>query len=615
MGHSSVTKGRAALRAALTVCAWLALMTLPTRNVTPETEPSWGAVLNYAAVHHLQFGVDIIYNYGPFGFLALHSYAPATWFWIVLFQAASRAVYLLLLNEIPLPRGTSRITLLLVAIVFPLFSPDVFDFLFITFVGVLFCEPDRHERLFIKWSALAFVAAIALIKFTFFAYALFMLVCICISLASSRRIFEALRVFGIWCICLAGFWLLLARQQLANFPKWVRGSYEITQAYQLSLSIQPSKNVLWYGILLLSFMFGALFWALRARPRNFPVILLIAAGIFLAWKQGFTRCDADHFPAFFLYSGVIIVALPLVLGLERWKWTLLISCVCLGWGSMGNSKFPIPHLFENAEFLSSRHQQRNAEARLSELYDLPNIRSKLQTSTVDVVGTAQGIAIINHFNYRPAPIFQMFSAGNSWLAEANADYYCSAAAPEYVIYKPRAVDDRLETLDLSLVGLILSTRYEHVTEEKGYTLLHRKSAASSLPQLELTDCKVVKPGQEISVEQATWCKIDMEETAMERLLRLLYQSSRIRISVRTADAVYTKRFIPSMGRTGFLIPENALTLAIEDSHATRASYRPSITFRLYRTEEVLSRLPGEDSQSSTQPEMRQRTGARPRSSL
>src|ERR1700682_1673526 len=91
-----ITKAKA-LRVALNICAWLALMTLPVRNVTPETEPSWCAVLNYAAVHHLQFGIDVIYNYGPLGFLGLHSYSQATWFWIVLFQAISRAVYLFVL--------------------------------------------------------------------------------------------------------------------------------------------------------------------------------------------------------------------------------------------------------------------------------------------------------------------------------------------------------------------------------------------------------------------------------------------------------------------------------------------------------------------------------------
>jgi hypothetical protein len=592
-----------ALQVALNIFAWLALMTLPIRNVTPETEPSWCAVLNYAAIHHLQFGTDVIFTYGPLGFLGPHSYySQATWFWIVLFQAISRAVYLLVLYALPLPRpGTSRTPLLLAAVILPLFTPDVFYLLFITFVGVLFCQPPRNDGLILKWGALGLVAVIALIKVTFLFSAILMLLCICLWLATNRRFSDILKVLGVWCVCLTAFWVLLARQQLANFPRWVRSSYEIAQATQLSESIQPNRNVLFYGILLWSVVIGALFWALRARPRSFPIILLLAGGIFLAWKQGFTRCDHTHFPAFFLYAGVAIVALPTLLGLDGWKWTPLVACVCLGWGSMGHSRIPVVQaFFENARFLISHDRERKTDIRNSVLYDVPNIRREIRTSSVDVVGFSQGLAIINQFNYRPAPIFQMYAATNAWLAQANADFYCSTAAPEYVIYKPRTIDERLQTMDLALVGLVLSTRYKQIMEEKGYTLLHRTSTEHALPQLELIRAGTVLAGQEIPMEGATWCKIDMQETVVEKLCRFLYQSPRIGVSLRTADGVYTRRFVPSMARTGFLVPEKVLAIAIEDSPAVHAFYQRRITFSLYRTSEVISKLPSEDLKSSTQ---------------
>ncbi len=608
---AGMTKNGNVLRVALNICAWLALLTLPTHNVTPEAEPSWCGILNYAEVHHLQFGIDLIFNYGPLGFLALHSFSQQTWFWIVLFQAISRAVYLLMLNAVPLPsaRG-SRLPLLLAAVILPLFNVDVFYLAFMTFVGILFCQPPSNQnwRKILKWSALALVAVIALIKVSFFFYSLLIVFCISAWLLANTRAAEAVRIISLWIICLAVSWTVLARQQLANFPRWLRASYEVAQSYQLSQSIQPTKNVLFYGILLLVLVMGTLIAALRARPRSFPIILLFATGTFMAWKQGFTRADANHFPAFFLFSGIIIVALPLLLGLDGWKWTWFVACLCLGWGSMGNSKFPGLRFIENARFLCSHHEQRKADARIAAMYDLPNMRRELQSSSVDVIGTSQAIAIINHFNYRPAPVFQTFLAGNAWLAKANADFYCSAAAPQYVIYKQQTIDERLETLDSALVGLILSTRYKQVMEEKGYTLLHRTSAEHALPQLELTQSGTVQPGEEIPMEGATWCKIDMQEMVAEKLCRLFYQSARIRVSLRTADGVYTRRFVPSMARTGFLIPEKVLSLAIEDSRATRTFYRRRITFSLYRTDEVGSQLPVEDLESSTQLEPDAQTG-------
>ena len=41
-----------------------------TRPPPLELDPSWHAALEYATVHHLQFGTQIVFTFGPLGFLS-----------------------------------------------------------------------------------------------------------------------------------------------------------------------------------------------------------------------------------------------------------------------------------------------------------------------------------------------------------------------------------------------------------------------------------------------------------------------------------------------------------------------------------------------------------------
>src|SRR5208283_5853533 len=59
--------------------AWPACLTLVflsafilsgTRQPPLELDPSWHAALEYSTAHHLQFGTQIVFTFGPLGFLA-----------------------------------------------------------------------------------------------------------------------------------------------------------------------------------------------------------------------------------------------------------------------------------------------------------------------------------------------------------------------------------------------------------------------------------------------------------------------------------------------------------------------------------------------------------------
>ncbi len=61
------------------VAIGLALLTMqiPRAGFGTDSDSSWSAVLNYAHQKGWQFGTDIVYTYGPLGYLTSHHYSPA----------------------------------------------------------------------------------------------------------------------------------------------------------------------------------------------------------------------------------------------------------------------------------------------------------------------------------------------------------------------------------------------------------------------------------------------------------------------------------------------------------------------------------------------------------
>src|SRR5207244_11236768 len=65
---SRICRWRALLLAALAVLLALLLFQFPS-PAKAGLDPSWGMVLVYAHRHGLQFGRDVAFTYGPYGFL------------------------------------------------------------------------------------------------------------------------------------------------------------------------------------------------------------------------------------------------------------------------------------------------------------------------------------------------------------------------------------------------------------------------------------------------------------------------------------------------------------------------------------------------------------------
>src|SRR3954467_12285582 len=63
---------------------WLCFIRLPVSSMRDSGPQSWEAVLSFASAHHLQWGREVIFTFGPLGFLT-SDYYWGNFFWPILF--------------------------------------------------------------------------------------------------------------------------------------------------------------------------------------------------------------------------------------------------------------------------------------------------------------------------------------------------------------------------------------------------------------------------------------------------------------------------------------------------------------------------------------------------
>ena len=616
---------RAALWILYAVAGWFLLIRVPTVPPEPSVDVSWATVLHYAWAAHWQFGRDIVFNYGPLGFLHVGIYMPETWPWFLAFQVVQRAFYIALVCRLGLrlPQP-ARLVFLFGCVLFPTIDSDSIDLLFVTLAGALLCSTGRWDR-FLAIPAVLFLSIIALIKVSFLCLVLTVVACVLLHFATQRRWLAAMVVLVAFPAAFATMWVGLARQAMGNLPIFFRNAFEISNAYQQGMTWPPSLVSLASALVVLLLLLVSITkvgWR-EGRAGDFSLTLMLLGALFLAWKQGFIRADIWHTAIFFSFAMSLSIALPVffprLLGPTeaRRYWGVVVAVAVLALcGGIVDSRLSslasttrnkLPWLFSPFKAAATLSEKAHGN-RLR--YALPKIRSAVGSSSVDVFGLEQHIALLNDLNYRPPPVFQGYQACTRKLADLNVAFYRSSEAPEFVLFKLQSIDGRFPTLDNSRALLDLFYRYQFVLEEDGFLLLHQKAPPEGgiLPMQLIANGQIIA-GESLTIPNGTgtiWCELDIRENFLGRLTRLTWAQPPLFMRlIPTAGSSQHEhnRIIPSLTRGGFvlspfltstddfrtLLAQNATdptnkfdALVIEPTQLSRWLFRPRIKFAIYR---------------------------------
>jgi hypothetical protein len=636
----------------------LSLATVPSPRVPTEADQeatadaSWCAVLEYAHQHGLQFGTDVIFTYGPLGFLAtpyLFSSAAAPRFALDLLLAVLTALSICLVSrDFKIPGAIALIGtyLFLGANIYP--RTDLLLELSLLCWGIL-CIVAAGRTLLIYGLILAGLAVFAgLVKMTLLMMAVMTIAVVStdLFLRNCRRL--SLGLIGLFISGLVLAWLL-AGQNALHLGIFLRRAFVTSVGYNNAMAYEGSV-VLRGRAILTGLLVVVTIVTARRNPAGarFPVShQLLRAGwlfgmLFLVWKHGFVRTDLYHAGFFFGFAPVLALAcgalaaskdksrgLPRSLGLASPLLGRAFAVLCAM-----TALFTVQTMILPGDLSSSLAQPfRAIRANISNLArpalyqqqiraavdseekrsQLPLLRDRLGQSAVDMFGCDQLAVLANGLNYRPRPVFQSYAAYSTPLMQWNQTFYQSGSAPAFVIFRLLAMDRKLPAFEDALLLRHLLINYELTSEESPFLLL--KAKPPQFPKLKLLNEATMNPGETINLSTYgntnLWLELELKPTLLGRAREFFYQpaKSRLVVSSQTGNKGSTRRFrAPApMLAAGFLLsplilttedvralydggePSRPKACAIEFNPGDAKFWQRTVRFRIYAVENTLGR--------------------------
>jgi hypothetical protein len=545
-----------ASRLRLLLTAWwiplsivLGLATWPFRSVQPSQglDDSWQIALHLAASRGLDFGHDLVFTYGPLGFLlqpVLAGGSTGTASVLVTLAAHMAFCALLLrgaLQSLSPPLAIAvvyAVTGVLASIGYGLVVSDYLVF-FVLFLAVWIIErKDPPPAVFIAVGALA-AAAQLLVKLNGGVLCILML-----AFVVWRCRPGGLRSLAVLAVSYLGFaavlWLA-AGNNLSDLPTWIRLSRHLATAYAGSMALEVHGRSREYVEAGFAAFFAATAVALRlrtldrARAASVAGVLLVYG--FGYWKEGFVRHDV-HALALFAAGAVALLAFG-------WKGpagiaasaalvvAVVASATAIEWGG----GFPF-HPVRSATaagtalgqtLLSDRRDRAIAGARelvRARLGVEPSTLAELRGATVAVEPYETSAVWAYGLDWRPELLLQQYVSGDAELDSANAGALAQRGA-ERVLRQELwpALDGKHPLYEAPSTFMALVCRYRQLSSTGSWAVFAR--GANRCGMARLLASTTASAGTTVSVPSAPTTKdivlarIRVRETILQRFERLL----------------------------------------------------------------------------------------------
>jgi hypothetical protein len=545
--------------------------------INDSIDNDWAQVLHVAFAQHLQFGRDIIFTYGPWGFLA-KGYHPSTYylsvlvwgilslaFWQGSWQLARRVSGNLLLSSVWIIALTAFASV-------P--SGDDINARIVAYAALLlslhfFAEDCRLT----PTQALLVVSLglLSLVKFTGFLAALFVMGAI-----TANTIFRYRR-FPWQVPLLAGslliFWTAAA-QQLRYLRPYIFYSWKLTSGYTEAMMRSTPNETLeiscfLFIALLLCALTGYILWK-RHRFFGIPALMGIGGLLTLIFKQGFVRHDLHEISA--ATSLVVVSLVCLLMGwLPRQKGLRLTGLFAAAAAVLFaffifNHCFPADGLPRQlAESFSPQRICAPVRAMFTGFLRDEFVkdsavfrRSKpLPMQDGDIYPYRQTLLFANDVPFRPRPVFHSYSVYSPELAELNAAHLRSDRAAHDILFDVNPIDSRLPALEDSRSWPELLTLYDAKDILGRFLLLTRAESPKHYRFVFLREVPI-HFGEEIVVPSLTngliWAELDLQKSWQGTMVSAFYKPPALTMTVVLSNGNFGRfRIAPGMVQSGFLL--------------------------------------------------------------
>lgn len=597
---------------------------LPIQSEAHLLESSWHVILTDAFLRGAQFGRDIVYTYGPWGFVQNPQGDPRIYPWLFGARLLIALAFVLGISLIAVRRIRPPVGQFLFIAWVALLSDPVYVLPMILLAVESFSDRERDRMFTPILHLLAIACALTMwIKFTSFLT----VGALASALAAQDLIKRRRSIIPLEIVAAAlAFWLLVG-QSLLTLPSFLHGALSTALSYSSEMFLPGTYGEFGFvaALMLAVAIPAAAVFHYRKSWSLWPSLGWVGLLFFLQIKEAFVHYDSFH-----VWMGIVNALLPCALLLiclagyfdpakSYPRIVRVLTRVCAAGVVLLSIVFTGMQIRTAAGFERFQALGQNMGAvkalvsgrSLSAEYrrQLEEFRRTLPLR--EVAGTAdffpddQALVYGNSLHARLPPIPQSFEAYNSYLSERNASFFRGPNRPDFVFFDIAPIDTRYPSAMDPLSWLALLDCYQPAGNSGRYLVL--RAAGCEGVSLDLIAETSVRAGQGIAVpvggDYPVWVEIDMRLNRAGLVIAALARPPQTLLAVRTATGSRSFGISGGEGQSGFLLsplladPDSfgrlfqdggidprteVRALSIVQSDMARRLYEPAIGVRLYK---------------------------------
>jgi len=463
---------------------------------------SWQAGITLAFTHHLQWGPQLLFTFGPYGFvedilpfsrltagLGLIYALGVTWGLAAIIVSRLRDSWGLL------PAALCAWVALAIA-ANTVEAPELGAALSLGLALAVMDGKDGEGPQQVLLAGLgAFSAFQLLVEVNVGLVSIFLTV---VAVASQgprlrRAIVTALPFIG--CLVLA---LVAANQSLSNFPSYIRGSLSVLTGYAPAMATGGERGTEnWYAVVDLALVAAVFAFALRRRSaaKKAAISLALVGWAWEALKEGFVRHD-KHDLVFFavVLLALCLARLPALAPLQAVAVVVAAVLACLaGGGAPSPMRSPVEDVRAIASEVGDlvlpgkwagveRYGRLQVRVTGGQLSNGTLALLKGRTFAAEPFEDALSFAYPT-LRWRPEPVLQAYSAYTSYLDQLDASFLSGPRAPDVLLWQPETIDGRDPTWDPPATVVAMYCHYSSLGTEGSWLVLAHSRDRCGAPQL------------------------------------------------------------------------------------------------------------------------------------
>lgn len=453
-------------------------------------DPSWRYALNkFTAFDNIKFGREVVFTYGPLGFLANPMYINGNFFAAVIVYVVFGISIVILFYKLVRYEQQSIYIILLSMFILYLGCPANNADLYFQY-SVLMALAVLWKNIKDKFAAIFLVIAVTISFFVKFSITIAILASCFLFLISKLSIKKNERVWILFLPCITvPVCYFIYNHSIQDFCRFIKGSWEIAKGFNSAMSTNGNdRYVVWiFGLMIMyvAFMISQLIYK---KKENFLICLWFAPCLYMSYKHGYVRADDIHFAwACVEILATFSIELLLLDFEDIYKETIrksrrgqvqgglfgaLLIVVLVDYNvnlqPWVNMRDRIQNISSAFYFMTEKHNEENVDS----LTGIPDVFfEKIGDSTYTSYpweitfiekgrktdgGNTENIAS----NFIPLFTLQIYSAYTPYLDVKTADALQGVDAPEYMIFAFDTIDGRAPLMEAPSTWKAIRENYE-----------------------------------------------------------------------------------------------------------------------------------------------------------